>query len=137
MNKDIYEKQMKREKRCKIITISISIFFIVTVLAVFGVYKYNHTFTPQRWSTDLENRYKMVSDMLRKNEIIGMSESDITELLGQEDSEQSSFKIRGSREVFSPESTLVYYLGVDFMDNNWLVVSIENGVAVSYCIDVT
>ena len=73
--------------------------------------------------------------MLGKYQLIGMSESDVIQLLGEEDSDQTSFKI--SRKYFPPDSTLVYYLGVDFMDNNWLILSINDGIVTEYCLDVT
>lgn len=73
--------------------------------------------------------------MLNKHKLVGMSEPDIIELLGDEDSEQSSFKI--SKEYFPPETTIVYFLGVDYMDFCWLIISLEDGVVRSYCIDVT
>ena len=61
---------------------------------------------------------------------------DVIQILGEEDScEQTSFKI--SRKYFPPDSTLVYYLGVDFMDNNWLILSVDDGTVVEYCLDVS
>ena len=65
-----------------------------------------------------------------------MTEAEVISLLGNEDNnEQTSFKI--SRDTYPPEQTLVYYLGVTSMDNNWLVISLENGVVTDYCMDVT
>ena len=69
-------------------------------------------------------------------QLIGMSESDVIQLLGEEDSnDQTSFKI--SKQYFPPDSTLVYYLGVDFMDDNWLILSINGDVVTEYYLDVT
>ena len=43
-----------------------------------------------------------------------------------------------SRTYSPPETTLVCYLGVDYMDTNWLVISLDaEGVVTDYCIDVT
>ena len=74
--------------------------------------------------------------MLSKYEIVGMTEKEITELLGEEyDDAPESFKY--PRGEFPDESTLTYYLGVDFMDNNWLIITIEDGKATSYEIGLT
>lgn len=135
MDKGALDNQMKCSKIWNIVISSIFVVLAITVIIGFGTYKYKHTFTIDKWNTNPKDRYKIVSDMIEKYDIIGMTEPVIAELLGKEDSEQSSFKI--SREVFHPDSTLVYYLSVDLMDNNWLIISIENGIAVSYCIDVT
>ena len=63
-----------------------------------------------------------------------MYESEVIDLLGEEDSDISSFKI--SRIEFPPETTLVYYLGVGYMNDMWLIVSLQDGVVYEYCIDV-
>lgn len=74
--------------------------------------------------------------MLEKNELIGMEEHQVIELLGNEDNnEQTSFKI--SKKNFPPETTLIYYLGVDFMDSNWLILSMEEGIVTEIFIDLT
>ena len=56
-------------------------------------------------------------------------------MLGEEDSDRSSFKI--TRKKFPPDTTLVYYLGVDFMDARWLIISLADGIVYEYCIDVS
>jgi hypothetical protein len=82
------------------------------------------------------NRYKFVSDMLEQNQLVGMTEAEVVQLLGDEDSNDiTSFK--NSKGFYAPESTLVYWLGVDFMDDNWLVISIDDSVVTDYCIGLT
>lgn len=135
MDEKRFEKQAKRAKRWDIFIFSIFTIIVLTIITAFGIYKYQHTFTCDKWNKDLENRFKITANMLERHHIIGMTESNIIELLGEEDGKQSSFKM--VRETFPPESTLVYYLGVYIMDSNWLIISMENNVAISYCIDVT
>ena len=109
---------------------------IVIALIVFmGMYKYQHTFTTEKWTDAGHDRTKLVDDLLEKHNLIGMSESEVIALLGAEDSDRSSFKI--SRVDFPPETTLVYYLGVGYMDDMWLIVSLQDGVVYEYCIDVS
>lgn len=50
-------------------------------------------------------------------------------LLGNEDvrgSKQTSFK--GDTSYYPAESTLVYYLGKEFVDDKWLILSINDGI---------
>lgn len=132
--KDI-EKQIMRAERTNILVLIVLAILVVVAFVFILSYKYQHTFTVEKWNDDIDDRRKIVSDMLQKHQLVGMDTSDIIYLLGEEDSTRSSFKM--SRETFPPETTLVYHLGVDFMDNWWLIISLENGVASRYCIDAT
>ena len=129
------DKQIKSLKLRNTVILSIMIALVIAIISVTMLYKYKHTFTINKWNENIEDRHKIVSNITKKYDIIGMNEQDIIKLLGKEDSEKSSFKM--STEIFPPDTTLVYYLGVDYMDDEWLIISIQNGVAVSYCIDIT
>ena len=136
MDENMMRKSALRAKRWNIIIFSIfAVMFTVLLIGV-CVFKYQHTYSKNKWDTDKERRYKIVSDMLNKNPLIGLTEGEVVALLGEEDGNgPTSFKI--SRKYFPPESTLVYYLGVDIIDNNWLVISLQNNVVTDYCIDRT
>ena len=129
------DKQIKSLKLRNTVILSIMIVLVLAIISVTMLYKYKHTFTINKWNENIEDRHKIVSNITKKYDIIGMNEQDIIKLLGKEDSEKSSFKM--STEIFPPNTTLVYYLGVDYIDDEWLIISIQNGVAVSYCIDIT
>lgn len=137
MNKEEeFRKLALRAKRSNEIIIAVFTCLFLSAIIAFCVFEYQHTFSKSKWDTNVENRYKIVNDMLGKYELIGMSEWDVVQMLGEEDSnEQTSFKI--SKKYFPPDSTLVYYLGVDFMDNNWLILSIDDGTVAEYCLDVS
>ena len=103
-----------------------------------GVYRYQHTFTVAKWSKEQNSKGKMVTDLLKKHKLVGMTEEEVISLLGEEDSyanTKTSFKM--SRTYFDPQNTIVYYLGVDYMDDRWLIISLVNGIVRSYCIDIT
>lgn len=135
MDENQLKERARRDKMWMAVATGLFVFILAAVLLCFGLYIYRHTFTVEKWNADKESRNKIVADMLDQYPLVGMSEAEIIALLGDEDSQQSSFKI--TREHFPPETTLVYYLGVDYMDNCWLIISLEDGIAVSYCIDVT
>lgn len=130
--------QLKWAKMWNRIIVSIFVMMIIVSLSSCGIYKYQHTFTVEKWSNKPENRRKIVNDLLKKHEIVGMTEKEIIFLLGEEEAyanTKTSFKM--SRIYFEPKTTLVYYLGVDYMDDMWLIISLDNGIVSSYCIDVT
>lgn len=130
------ENEAKRAKRRIIIAFSILVFILLVIAAAFCVYRYQHTFSQEKWLSNADGRYMIVADMLEKHPLTGMSESDVIALLGEEDGDgPASFKL--SREHFPPESTLVYRLGVEYIDNMWLIISISDGIVTEYLIDVT
>ena len=132
------EHQLKWAKMWNSIILSIFVMMIIGFISTLCFYKYQHTFTAKKWNEKPENRRKIVSNLLNKHELVGMTENDIISLLGEEEAyanTRTSFKM--SRIYFEPDNTIVYYLGVDYMDDMWLIISINNGIVSSYCIDVT
>ena len=134
------EKEVRRQMRSIKLQNTVLLAFvgavIVSAVACIGIYRYRHTFTVDKWNTDIENRTKIVDSLLGKYQLIGMTEANVIELLGEEDnSQRSSFKI--TRKEFPPETTLVYDLGVAYIDNEWLILSLQDGVVCDYCIDVS
>ena len=136
MTESEYQKTILRAKRGIIITFLVFVCILLTIAVSCCVLKYQHTFSERKWNESREDRYKIVDDMLDKYQIMGMSESDVIQLLGEEDSnDKTSFKI--SRKYFPAESTLVYWLGTEYMDDEWLIITISDGIVTEYCIDVT
>lgn len=130
------ENEAKRAKRRIIIAFSVLIAVLLIIAAAFCVYRYQHTFSQEKWLADADGRFRLVDDMLEKHSLIGMSEADVIALLGAEDGDgPASFKL--SDKNYPPETTLVYHLGVEYIDNMWLIISISDGVVTEYLIDVT
>lgn len=128
---------MDREiRRAKIFNYTVAIIFLlifISIFALLGAWKWNRTFTVSRWMDNPNERYKIVSDMLSENEIIGMTENEIIDLLGNE-TESAPEKFKHPRGMFPNENNLTYGLGVDYMDYEWLVITMEKGIAVDYVI---
>ena len=67
---------MKKFNSAKAIVYSVAailLILLLTVAVLLMVWKYNHTFTADKWNNEPSERYKIVSDMLSKNKIIGMT----------------------------------------------------------------
>jgi nitrate reductase gamma subunit len=140
MNEDKMQKEVVRVKKWNFVMFGVfavifAVIFVALIIMVCS-YQYQHSYSQYKWNTDKVNRYKFVSDMLEQNQLVGMTEAEVVQLLGDEDSNDiTSFK--NSKGFYVPESTLVYWLGVDFMDDNWLVISIDDSVVTDYCIGLT
>lgn len=130
------ENEAKRAKRRIIIAFSVLIAVLLIIATAFYVYRYQHTFSQEKWLSNADGRYMIVADMLEKHPLTGMSEADVIALLGKEDGDgPASFKL--SDKNYPPETTLVYHLGVEYIDNMWLIISISDGIVAEYLIDVT
>lgn len=135
MSENYDRKAVQRAKRSNGILLAIFACLLLTAVIAACAWKYQHTFSKSKWDADKETRYQIVHDLLSRYPLIGMREGDVVQLLGSEDSSQASFKI--SRRYFPPDSTLVYYLGVDYMDTQWLILSMDDGIVTESCLDVT
>ena len=130
------ENEAKRAKVRIIIAFSVLIAVLLIIAAAFCEYRYQHTFSQEKLLSNADGRYMIVADMLEKHPLTGMSEADVIALLGKEDGDgPASFKL--SDKNYPPETTLVYCLGVDYMDDMWLIISISDGIVTEYLIDVT
>ncbi len=140
MDENKIRKQVQQAKMWNRNTIIFSIISAIIIASIigFGIFRYKHTFSVEKWFKAPNVRTNIVNDLLEKHKLIGMTEEEIISLLGKEEyyaNTKTSFKI--SKDYFEPENTIVYYLGVDYMDDKWLIISLDNGIVSSYCIDVT
>ena len=129
----------KEIKKAKIFNYTVAVIFLLIIISItvfLCVRKQSRTFTVTKWINSPDDRYRIVSDMLSKHEIVGMTETEITGLLGKE-YKNAPEGFKRPRGEFPDESTLTYYLGVDFMDDNWLIIPIVNGVAADCQIGAT
>lgn len=130
---------MKKFNSSKAIVYSVTAILLVlflTTAVLLMIWKHNHTFTVDKWNNEPSERYKIVSDMLSKNEIIGMTENEIISLLGEEtETHPQSFK--NSMSVDSDENTLIYELGAKYIDYEWLIIKLDNGIVIDYDFGLT
>lgn len=129
------QRQVRNWSRfCVIFLIVLAAAAVFSVLCFLHIQR-SHTFSTGQWRDAPDSRLRIVDDMLNRYSLTGASESEVLALLGDEDSETASFK--GDPTYYDPDSTLVYYLGVDFMDAVWLVISLNNGIVCSYGFGLT
>lgn len=84
------ENEAKRAKRRIIIAFSVLIAVLLIIAAAFCVYRYQHTFSQEKWLSNTSERYMIVDDMLEKHPLIGISEDNVIALLGAEDGDGQS-----------------------------------------------
>ena len=78
------ENEAKRAKVRIIIAFSVLIAVLLIIAAAFCVYRYQHTFSQEKWLSNADGRYMIVADMLEKHPLTGMSEADVIALLGKD-----------------------------------------------------
>lgn len=122
----------------KIKKVAILCVAIIAVLILIAHYKYTHTFTSEKWKTQSVDRSLMVDDLLENQEIIGKTESEIVEMLGESEKEREGmFSAKIQNREYDLENSLVYYIGEDVMDFRWLIIILSNSVCVDYEMNVT
>lgn len=117
-------------RRNKINRIRIIVGIFLSTIVLFGVkYKYEYTFSTDRWIKYPRERVKMVDDLLRKYKLIGKTKEEVVELLGNET----------NRAYFKEVNNFVYYLGDErgliSIDSEWLIITFDNDIAVEVKIE--
>ncbi|WFA09041.1 hypothetical protein [Tissierella sp. Yu-01] len=112
-----------RRKRFRFRYVFLSV--MITGIIIFTIkYKYEHTFSTNRWIEFPRERVKMVDSLLEKHVLVGKSKEEIIGLLGNE-TENAYFK-----EV----NNFVYYMGDErgliSIDSEWLVIEFRNNVVI-------
>lgn len=98
---------------------------LILGLVFLGVkYKCEHTFNTSRWLRYPDERVKVVDDLLRQYDLVGLSKDQVIDLLGPE-TENAYFKEPGN---------MVYYLGPErgliSLDSEWLVIELDDHVVI-------
>lgn len=131
MRKALSEDDVKREvRKAKIANYTIFVIFLAFLLAIivgFFVYRYQHTFRPDRWLNEPSERTDMIDNLLQNYEIVGLTESEVLSLLGPNDNAQGAF---------NADNRYVYYLGPErglfSIDSEWLLIDFVNGIVSDY-----
>ena len=73
-------KQVQKAKRWNLIVFGLFAAMAVLAAAALCIYQFQHTYSPEKWHSDRENRYQFVDDMLEKTQLMGKSESEVLKL---------------------------------------------------------
>lgn len=112
-----------KTKKVKISYIILGI-FVISIIFLVVKYKYEHTFSTNRWIRYPSERVNMVDDMLGKHDLIGRSKEQVIELLGN----------KTENAYFKESNNLVYYMGDErgliSIDSEWLVITFADNVVI-------
>ena len=125
-----YASEIKRIKRQNYLIFGLFVGLLLVVIIAGITYQYRRSFSTSKWENNPEERTKIVDDLLSDHELIGMQESDIIELLGENNNDYG---------YFNKPDRYVYYLGPErgliSIDSEWLILDFADGVVVDY--DIT
>lgn len=118
---------MKRQNIIALLTICI--------LIILAVYRYEKSliitaFSAENWmSVDSAKRYHMLEDLYAKEDLIGMSSSEVEDLLGMYDTRCEAY--------WSDEGKCDYHWGYTVRHDSWegdeyLLISFKDDIVVSY-----
>ncbi|MBB3110789.1 hypothetical protein FHS18_002856 [Paenibacillus phyllosphaerae] len=88
-----------------------------------GINEHNSHFDYNRWVSEQDNRQQMIDDFLDHQELIGLTQAEVIDLLGKPN-ERS-------------EQTFIYYMGYSVIDIVMLVITFEEGRAVKHAIEIS
>lgn len=121
-----YDAEIKRIKRKNYIVFGIFVGLILAIIIAGIVYQYQHSFSTAKWERNPDERTKIVDDLLGDYDLIGMRESDIIDLLGNDNNDYG---------YFNEKDRFVYYLGPErgliSIDSEWLILDFADGVVVN------
>ncbi len=125
----IDEKEMRKAKRVNYIAFGVAIVVILGIIIAgaiasnaITVYNRNHTFSTSKWLDDPEKRTAIVDDLLKKHELVGMTEEEVIALLGENNNNYGAF---------NADDRYVYYMGPDRafgIDCEWLILDFTDGI---------
>ena len=134
MHKSLSENDIKREiRRIKIVNYTIFSIFLILFIAIIVcclLYRYQHTFSPDKWLNNPTERTDIINDLLQSYELIGLTEAEILSLLGSPNNDYC---------VFNANNRYVYYLGPERLfsiDSEWLLVDFIDGVVSDYSLAI-
>jgi len=124
---DSLEQEIRKAKRTNCIIFGIYAAVLVFVILAGWSYHARRSFSTEKWLRNPEERTRIVGDLLRDHELVGMEEAAVVELLGSDDRD---------RGYFVEEDRFVYYLGPErgfiSIDSEWLILEFADGVVWDY-----
>ena len=119
----MYENEIKKTKKILFMIYFIVLAIIAMAAAGIFLFRYQHTFTTEKWTEDPKKRVNLVDDLLAKYDLVGMTKEEILALLGTDS---------GENAYYQGDNDFVYYLGDErgliSIDSEWLIVKFSRGI---------
>ncbi len=127
MNTNNFCKEDKDIKRRDRIVFGVYAALLAAILVWICYFQYLHSFSQEKWSAYPERRAIMTFDLFYDHELVGMTEAEVVDLLGENDNDRGRF-VR--------ENRFVYNLGYErsVIDDEWLLIDFRNGIVTNYSI---
>ena len=125
----------KKSRRNTLIIEAAAVILWLTVIAILIHHHVKTTFTEKKWLEYPDERTHIVQDLIEKHKLIGMTEEEVTALLGPE-SRTDSFN-GGMGKFYPAETTLIYYIGSDSSNRMWLILPLEGGAVQDIVTEIT
>ena len=121
--------EIRRLKRTNYLALAVVVAFAAACVLGLLALRERHCFSREKWLQDLENRTRIVDDLLANHELVGMTEEEILALLGDCDNESG---------YFQQQDRLVYWLGPErglmSIDSEWLILDFAGEVVTGWFI---
>lgn len=112
----------KRLSKYLPLPVSFIVFAVVSVMTVSLVYAgaraYISSFSQEKWHNNENLRFYMIDDLENKHQIIGKTQSEITELIGK-----PTYFYSNQEDVWE------YFIGFSIIDGIGYQIEFENGIA--------
>ena len=111
------------------------IFIIVYFTVIFSFLYFNHIsheFSPEKWKNQPESREKITEDLFESYEVIGMTESEVTALLGDDYMKGEYFIDNLNDKTYDLKNNIVYYIGSYLLERIYLILHLEDGIVSGY-----
>lgn len=107
----------------------------LVLCGVLALWLWGNWGVPALWRADPGSRHWIVNSLTRHHQLVGMTEGELTGLLGPADADAGHFKL--DSRTYAPGEVLIYRVGTVYVDQTWLVLPMEDGVCTEAFIDVT
>ena len=109
--------KLKYKKSVLISGISIIIYAVISLGAIFAIHGYFSDFSHNKWVKYPGERYLMLDDMIKENNFIGMSKEEVIKILGKPD---NPYADPGNIDLID------YYIGAFSIDPAMITFVFEN-----------
>lgn len=124
---DITQREIRKIKRINYGVFCFFLFLFLCIPVNLWIYKDRHHFTTEKWLSAPEERTRIIDDLLHEYNLIGMTDLEITALLGSHNNDYGYFN-EVNRYVYcmGPER------GLFSIDSEWLILDFSDNRVSSY-----